>query len=80
MKEKIIKFVTNNWRYIVVAAVAITATAFIIGCGSTWRISNNNVTIEVMKRDTTMHLKKGTKIIKNETTQADEIRKVPTQK
>lgn len=74
MKKKIIKFVTNNWRYIVVAGVAIAATAVIIGCGSTWRISDNTVSVEVVKCDTTLHLKKGTKIIKNETTKTDTVR------
>lgn len=79
MKEKIITFVTNNWRYIVVAGVAIAATAVIIGCGSTWRISDNTVTMEVIKCDTTVHLPKGTKIIKNEITETDTVREIPTE-
>lgn len=74
MKTKIITFVKKNWRYIVVAGVAIAATTIAIGCGSTWRISDNTVSVEITKRDTTMHLPKGTKIIKNETSKADTVR------
>lgn len=80
MKEKIITFVKNNWRYIIVTGVAITVTATIIGCGSTWRISDNTVSVEVMKCDTTVYLKKGSKIIKNETTKTNEVRKIPVKK
>lgn len=80
MKEKIITFVKNNWRYIIVAVVAITAASVIFGCGSTWRISDNTVSVEVMKCDTTVHLKKGSKIIKNETTETNEIREIPVKK
>lgn len=77
MKEKIITFVKNNWRYIVVAGVAIAATAVVIGCGSTWRISDNTVTVEVMKCDTTVHLKKGSKIIKNDNTNSEQMGQIP---
>lgn len=51
MKEKIKKFLIENWKG--VALVTGAATLLIISsCGSTWKIADNKVGVIVMKNDT----------------------------
>lgn len=44
MKEKIEKFIKENWISLVLILVLIVVISF-QGCGSTWRISGNTVNV-----------------------------------
>ena len=58
---------------VVVTVVTATIGITLKACGSTWNIEGNTSNIFVVKKDTVMNIKAGTKIIQNDTTK-NEIR------
>lgn len=53
---------------VVVTVVAATIGLTLKACGSTWNVEGNTSNIFVIKKDTVMNVKAGTKIIQNDTT------------
>lgn len=72
MKEEIKQFLKENWKTaagIIGAAILLAISYLLEGCGSTWRISGNTVTVnEKCKNDSTTH---------HNDTIDHEIRKIP---
>lgn len=50
MKEKIKKFLIENWKSVALV-IGAAILLFISSCGSTWKITDNKVGVVVMKND-----------------------------
>lgn len=59
---------------VVVTVVAATIGITLKACGSTWNVEGNTSNIFVIKKDTVMNLKAGTKVIQQNDTTKNEIR------